>query len=144
MLYGIPEASTELGWNIGLPLILALVLFFAAFVMVDGVFDVFHAVRTREVNENWWVLLLEGLLGIAFGVITWANPQITTLVLLLYIAFKGSTSPRSALSIQNQSMRMDLGALGASGGRRSSAGAGRELRPEALQPLLVCLGEFFF
>jgi tripartite ATP-independent transporter DctM subunit len=27
MLYGIPEASTELGWDIGLPLILALVLF---------------------------------------------------------------------------------------------------------------------
>ena len=27
MLYGIPEASTELGWSIGLPLILALVLF---------------------------------------------------------------------------------------------------------------------
>jgi TRAP-type mannitol/chloroaromatic compound transport system permease large subunit len=27
MLYVIPEASTELGWNIGLPLLLALVLF---------------------------------------------------------------------------------------------------------------------
>ena len=27
MLYGIPEASTELGWDIGLPLLLALVLF---------------------------------------------------------------------------------------------------------------------
>ncbi len=64
-----------------------LVLFFAAFVFVDGIFDVFHAFSGREENENWWVLLLEGLLGIAFGVITWINPGITTLVLLLYIAF---------------------------------------------------------
>ena len=64
-----------------------LILFFAAFVFVDGVFDVFHAFSGRKENENWWVLLLEGLLGVAFGVITWMNPGITTLVLLLYIAF---------------------------------------------------------
>jgi len=64
-----------------------LVMFFAAFVLVDGVFDVFHAFGGRKENENWWVLLLEGLLGIAFGLITWTNPGITTLVLLLFIAF---------------------------------------------------------
>jgi uncharacterized membrane protein HdeD (DUF308 family) len=64
-----------------------LVLFFAAFVLVDGVFDVFHAFSGRNENDHWWVLLLEGLLGIAFGVITWVNPGVTTLVLLLFIAF---------------------------------------------------------
>lgn len=64
-----------------------LVLFFAAFVLVDGVFDVFHAFSGRRENDHWWVLLLEGLLGIAFGVITWVNPGVTTLVLLLFIAF---------------------------------------------------------
>jgi uncharacterized membrane protein HdeD (DUF308 family) len=64
-----------------------LVLFFAAFVFVDGIFDVFHAFGGCKENESWWVLPLEGLLGIAFGVITWIDPGITTLVLLLYIAF---------------------------------------------------------
>ncbi len=64
-----------------------LVMFFAAFVLVDGVFDVFHAFSGRQENEHWWALLLEGLLGIAFGVITWVNPGVTTLVLLLFIAF---------------------------------------------------------
>jgi uncharacterized membrane protein HdeD (DUF308 family) len=64
-----------------------LLMFFAAFVLVDGVFDVFHAFSGRKENESWWVLLLEGLLGIAFGVITWTNPGVTTLVLLLFIAF---------------------------------------------------------
>jgi uncharacterized membrane protein HdeD (DUF308 family) len=64
-----------------------LVMFFAAFVLVDGVFDVFHAFSGRKENDHWWVLLLEGLLGIAFGVITWSNPAVTVVVLLLFIAF---------------------------------------------------------
>jgi len=64
-----------------------LVMFFAVFVFVDGVFDVFAAFAGRQENENWWVLLIEGLLGIAFGAITWMRPGITTMVLLLFIAF---------------------------------------------------------
>ena len=64
-----------------------LVLFFAAWVFVDGIFDVFHAFSGRKDDESWWLLLLEGLLGIVFGVITFQAPQVTTLVLLLYIAF---------------------------------------------------------
>ena len=64
-----------------------LVMFFAAFVFVDGVFDTFAAFAGRQENENWWVLLIEGLLGIAFGLITWMRPGITTMVLLLFIGF---------------------------------------------------------
>jgi uncharacterized membrane protein HdeD (DUF308 family) len=67
--------------------IATLVMFFAAFVLVDGVFDVYHAFSGRQENDNWWILLIEGLLGIAFGVITWMRPGITTMVLLLFIAF---------------------------------------------------------
>jgi uncharacterized membrane protein HdeD (DUF308 family) len=65
----------------------SLVLYFAAFAFVDGVATVFHAFGGRNEIESWWVLLLEGLLGIAFGVITYQAPAITTLVLLLYIGF---------------------------------------------------------
>ena len=64
-----------------------LLTFFGAFVFVDGVFNVFHAVSDRKEHEHWWVLLLEGLLGIAFGVITFQAPEITATVMILYIAF---------------------------------------------------------
>jgi len=64
----------------------SLVLLFAAFAFADGIFEVFHAVRARKENDNWWLLLLEGALGIAFGIITFQSPDITTLVLLFYIA----------------------------------------------------------
>ena len=65
----------------------SLVLYFAAFAFVDGIATVFHAFSGHTENESWWVLLLEGLLGIAFGVITYQAPAMTTLVLLLYIGF---------------------------------------------------------
>jgi len=64
----------------------ALVLFFAAWVFVDGIVEVVAAVGGRKEHENWWVLLIEGLLGIAFGVIAFQAPEITALVLLIYIA----------------------------------------------------------
>jgi len=65
----------------------SLVLYFAVFAFVDGMSNVFHAFFGREETESWWVLLFEGLLGIAFGVITFQAPGITTLMLLLYIGF---------------------------------------------------------
>ena len=36
--------------------------------------------------RNWWVLLLWGLVSVAVGVLTFVNPAITGLVLLMYIA----------------------------------------------------------
>lgn len=80
----------------------SLVLLFAAFAFADGVVEVYHALRIRSHSENWWLLLLEGLLGIAFGVITFQAPNITTLVLLIYIAAWAIASGvmRIALAIQ--------------------------------------------
>ena len=62
-------------------------LYFAAFAFIDGISNVFSAFFGRQDNESWWVLLLEGLLGIAFGVITFQAPGITALMLLMYIGF---------------------------------------------------------
>jgi uncharacterized membrane protein HdeD (DUF308 family) len=63
-----------------------LVLWFGAWALVDGIFDLIAAVGGRKEHDDWWVLLLEGLLGIAFGIIAFQAPAMTTLVLLFYIA----------------------------------------------------------
>jgi uncharacterized membrane protein HdeD (DUF308 family) len=63
-----------------------LIWLFAAFAFVDGCFTVFNAIGARKENENWWVLLLEGLLGVLFGVVAFRAPGITALVLLFYMA----------------------------------------------------------
>jgi uncharacterized membrane protein HdeD (DUF308 family) len=70
----------------GMTLVMLLTLF-GAFALVDGVFDVFHAFGGRKEDDHWWVLLLEGLLGIAIGVITFQAPEVTATVLILYIGF---------------------------------------------------------
>ena len=70
----------------GMTLVTLLTLF-GAFALVDGIFNVFHAFSGRKEDERWWVLLLEGLLGIAIGVITFQAPELTATVLILYIGF---------------------------------------------------------
>jgi uncharacterized membrane protein HdeD (DUF308 family) len=64
----------------------ALVLLFGAYVLVDGVFAIISAIAGRQEHRQWWLVLVEGIAGIAFGVITIGWPSITALVLLLLIA----------------------------------------------------------
>ena len=62
------------------------ILLFGAFVLVDGIANVVNGFSGRRENENWWLLLLAGLAGIAVGILTFLNPGITALSLQFYIA----------------------------------------------------------
>jgi len=64
----------------------ALVLLFGAYALVDGILSVAAAIRGRGVTENWGLFLLQGLLGIGLGVLTWLAPGATAVAILLYIA----------------------------------------------------------
>jgi uncharacterized membrane protein HdeD (DUF308 family) len=64
----------------------SLVLLFGAYALADGVLGAWTAISHRKDRENWWVLLLEGVLGIGVGVLTLVKPGVTALVLLFYIA----------------------------------------------------------
>lgn len=64
----------------------ALVFIFGAYALVDGVLAVVSAIRWRGATDRWWVLLLEGLAGIAAGVVTFIWPGISALALLYVIA----------------------------------------------------------
>jgi len=67
--------------------LLVLVLLFGAYALVDGVIAVVVSLQVRRVFTRWWVLLLEGLVGIIAGLLTFLWPGITALVLLYVIAF---------------------------------------------------------
>jgi uncharacterized membrane protein HdeD (DUF308 family) len=64
-----------------------LVIFFGAWALATGVFAIFAAFAAKKVHTDWWVLLLEGLLGIAVGLVTFWAPGITAISLLWYLAF---------------------------------------------------------
>jgi uncharacterized membrane protein HdeD (DUF308 family) len=69
----------------GLSLIV-LILMFGAYAIVEGILNVVAAVRRRPVEGSRWLLLLEGLVSIAAGIVTFALPGLTALVLLYVIA----------------------------------------------------------
>ena len=63
-----------------------LVFLWGAYALVDGVFAIAAGIKSYEKSKRWWVLLLEGLLSVAAGVLAFVIPGITALVLLLLIA----------------------------------------------------------
>lgn len=64
----------------------ALVIAFGALALFDGVFSITAAIAGRKLTQDWWVLLLQGLLGIGIGAVTLLNPAITAVALLACIA----------------------------------------------------------
>jgi len=64
----------------------ALVLLFGIYAIADGLLAVWMAIAGRADNEQWWVVLLWGLVGIGAGILTFLVPQLTALALLFYIA----------------------------------------------------------
>lgn len=64
--------------------LVTLVLLFGAYALVDGVFNIIGFFR---VASHHWALLLEGVIGILAGIVTFAWPAITAIALLYVIAF---------------------------------------------------------
>lgn len=66
--------------------IAALTFLFGLFVLADGIGNAVTAIAGRGQHEDWWLLLLTGLLGIGVGLLSLYNPLLTALALLFYIA----------------------------------------------------------
>lgn len=62
-----------------------LVALYGAFALVDGVLAIVAAIRGGAPAPRWWLALV-GVFGIAAGVLTVLWPQITAVVLLMFIA----------------------------------------------------------
>ena len=62
-----------------------LVLFFGAWVLIDGIFRIVGAIRDRSDSDWGWQLVI-GILGVMVGLLTFHAPGITALALVIYIA----------------------------------------------------------
>ena len=66
--------------------IATLVLFFGAWVLIDGIFRVVGAIGHHGSDPDWGWHLVIGILGIIVGLLTFHAPQVTALALVIYIA----------------------------------------------------------
>jgi uncharacterized membrane protein HdeD (DUF308 family) len=69
-----------------IPTILALVLLFSAYMLMDGVFAVYAAIRAGQQGETWGLLAFQGIVSLVAGVLAFFWPEITVLAFALLIA----------------------------------------------------------
>lgn len=65
--------------------LLALVLLFGIYASVDGFLTLVAGLTHTKTNQRWWMLLIEGLVSIAAGVITVLWPGLTAIALVYLI-----------------------------------------------------------
>ena len=65
--------------------LLTLVTLFAAYALIGGVVSIAGAVANRRRDEDWWMPLLIGLVGIGAAVVAVLQPALTALVFVLVI-----------------------------------------------------------
>jgi uncharacterized membrane protein HdeD (DUF308 family) len=64
----------------------AFVIVFAAYMFVDGVFAIISGIRAARSGETWGLLILEGVVDLAAGVIALLWPAITLVALVWIVA----------------------------------------------------------
>ncbi|HEU6443245.1 MAG TPA: HdeD family acid-resistance protein [Microvirga sp.] len=66
--------------------ILSFVLFFSAYMLVDGVFGIVSGIRAASNQERWGLLILEGVLNILVGAIAFLMPGLTVVFFVTLLA----------------------------------------------------------
>ena len=64
---------------------IALLMLIAAWAIVNGVFEIAAAIRLRKEIQNEWLLILSGVLSVAFGVLMILNPGAGAMAVLWLI-----------------------------------------------------------
>lgn len=65
--------------------LLTLVVMFAVYVLIDGLFALISAFSGRDRGSSTWWLVLVGVLGIAMAAVTYFSPGVTALILVMVI-----------------------------------------------------------
>jgi uncharacterized membrane protein HdeD (DUF308 family) len=66
--------------------LVVLVVLFGGYALLDGVILSVLAIKDRNINADWWLMLLGGLVSIGAGVVTFVYPGITAISLYYVIA----------------------------------------------------------
>lgn len=65
--------------------VVLLMAFIAAYALVDGLLALSYAFQMRASFPRWWVLLLQGLISVAFGVLAFLNPTLSLAYIVISV-----------------------------------------------------------
>jgi len=65
----------------------AFLLLIGAYLLVDGIATIAKAIQILRSDRHWWVLLLEGILGVVVGLLIFALPGISLVTLALLVGY---------------------------------------------------------
>ena len=74
-----------------------LVILIGAYLFVDGIVALVKAFRVMRTDKHWWVLLLEGILGVVVGLVIFAWPGLSLLSLAYLVGYWAIFSGVSAI-----------------------------------------------
>lgn len=80
VLFGVLAAT----WP-GLALV-TMVLLFGIFALAHGVISVVGSVMHRRENQDWWLVLIDGIVSLVIGALALGWPGVTAIVLVYFIA----------------------------------------------------------
>ncbi len=66
--------------------LLFLIYLFAAYAVLEGIMAIVLSIEEHKYLKRWWVIALEGVVGIVVGIIAFAQPGLTALALLYLVA----------------------------------------------------------
>jgi uncharacterized membrane protein HdeD (DUF308 family) len=65
--------------------VVLLMAFIAAYALVDGLLALMYAFQLRESFPRWWVLLVQGVISVAFGVLAFLNPTLSLAYIVISV-----------------------------------------------------------
>lgn len=66
----------------------SVIMLFGIFAIVDGAFAVVGSLAGLKTFDDWWLILVIGVLSILIGIFTFMHPRMVAAVLVLYIGFR--------------------------------------------------------
>jgi uncharacterized membrane protein HdeD (DUF308 family) len=66
--------------------VVALMAFIAAYALVDGLVALASAFRLRASFGHWWVLMIQGLISAAFGVLAFIQPALSLVYIVVSVS----------------------------------------------------------
>jgi uncharacterized membrane protein HdeD (DUF308 family) len=96
---------------------LVLVLLMGANALVSGVLDIAMAIRLRKAIRNEWLLILTGIVSIAFGILVFVFPGAGALAMVWMVSFYATLTGVLLLALA-----IKLRGAAKSGGKRPEAG----------------------